>query len=272
VTSGIVDLHVHSGPSLLPRHTDDPATAASARRAGIEVFVLKAHEGTTAERALLLGGGAVGGIVLNSPVGGANPDAVRVAARLGARVAWLPTISSPAHQRANRSPELSVHRGVAFATVPICDGATLSPTWLPVFEEVAAADMVLASGHATIDEAITAFAAAQRVGVRRFLVNHPLMPFLGWRDEQADALRALGAHLEVGVLPDLLAAGDDAVTAHLVRVYPPELLVFGSDLGHSDYPTLDDGIASWVARCEPVVGEAVLARIMSANGAALVAA
>jgi hypothetical protein len=132
--------------------------------------------------------------------------------------------------------------------------------------------MVLASGHATIDEAITAFAAAQRVGVRRFLVNHPLMPFLGWRDEQADALRALGAHLEVGVLPDLLAAGDDAVTAHLVRVYPPELLVFGSDLGHSDYPTLDDGIASWVARCEPVVGEAVLARIMSANGAALVAA
>src|SRR5487761_534860 len=108
----LVDLHVHSAPSLLPRHGDDRATAAAAERAGIELFVLKAHEGSTAERALLVGGGAVGGIVLNSPVGGANPEAVRVAAQLGARVVWLPTISSPAHKRANRSAELSVHREV----------------------------------------------------------------------------------------------------------------------------------------------------------------
>ncbi len=272
MSGGIVDLHVHSAPSLLPRHTDDRGTVESAQQVGIEQFVLKAHEGSTAERALLLGGGAVGGIVLNSPVGGANPEAVRVAARLGARVAWLPTISSPAHKRANRSPELSVHRSVDFATVPICDGDAMHHAWLPVFEEIAAADMVLASGHVTIDEAIIAFTAARRVGVRRFLVNHPLMPFLGWRDEHAAVLRALGAHIEVGVLPDLLAADENAGTPRLARMYPAELLVFGSDLGHAAYPTLESGITAWVAHWEAVLGQAMLGRIMSANGRELLAA
>ena len=38
------------------------------------------------------GDGAVGGIVLNSPVGGANPDAVRLAAALGGRIVWMPTV------------------------------------------------------------------------------------------------------------------------------------------------------------------------------------
>lgn len=268
----LADLHVHSGPSLLPRHGDDSATAAAAARAGIELFVLKAHEGSTAERALLVGAGAVGGIVLNSPVGGANPDAVRVAARLGARVVWLPTISSPAHKRANRNAELAVHRGVDFAAVPICEDDVLDRRWHPVFEEIAAADMVLASGHATIDETLTAFRAAKLSGVRRFLVNHPLMPFLGWRDEHAEKLRALGAHLELGVLPDLLAADEDADTARLTRLYPAELLVFGSDLGHAQFPTLDAGTAAWIARWQPLIGEAVLEQIMSTNGQELVAA
>ena len=76
--TGIVDLHVHSAPSLVRRHTTDPDTAALARAVGITTMVLKAHEGSTAERAQLIGGGAVGGVVLNSPVGGANPDAVMV--------------------------------------------------------------------------------------------------------------------------------------------------------------------------------------------------
>lgn len=270
--SGIIDLHVHSGPSLLPRHGDDSATARAAERAGIDVFVLKAHEGSTAERALLVGRGAVGGIVLNSPVGGANPDAVRVAAQLGARVVWLPTISSPAHHAANRSTELSVHRNIDFAAVPVCEGMAIRPSWMPVFEEVAAADMVLASGHLTIDEAVVAFTAARQAGVRRFLVNHPMMPFLGWRDEHAAILRQLGARLELGVLPDLLADDEDAATTRMAHVYPVELLVFGSDLGHSNFPTLDDGVGAWVEQCEPLLGAAALSRIMSSNGFELVSA
>src|SRR5919107_174535 len=94
----------------------DPALPA-----GVDLAVLKAHEGSTVERAALAarqpetdGVRVVGGIVLNSPVGGANPDAVEVAARLGGRVVWVPTVSAPAPVASVARPELSVHRTLSF--------------------------------------------------------------------------------------------------------------------------------------------------------------
>ena len=237
VIDGMVDFHVHSAPSLAPRHSHDPHTLEDARAAGVAKFVLKAHEGSSAERARLLGAEVVGGVVLNSPVGGANPDAVAVAAALGARVVWLPTISSPAHIAASHNPELSAHRGISFREVPVVEDGAVRPEWLDVIDEAARAGMVLASGHLTMDEAVVALDTARRRGVHRLLVNHPGLPFLGWRDEHRAQFRALGAHLEIGVLADHPGRRG---RAHHPRTwwpsYPHELLVFGSDLGHTGLP------------------------------------
>lgn len=261
VIDGMVDFHVHSAPSLAPRHTHDPDTLEEARTAGIATFVLKAHEGSSAERAELLGAEAVGGVVLNSPVGGANPDAVAVAAQLGARVVWLPTISSPTHVAACEQPELAAHRGISFGTVPVVTDGAVRPEWLEVFDEAARHQMVLASGHLSMDEAVTALDAARRRGVERLIVNHPGLDFLGWRDEHAELFRGLGACLEIGVLADLLAGPNGPTTEDLVAGYPHELLVFGSDLGHRDYPPLAEGIRSWVERLDPILGDAGLEKV-----------
>jgi hypothetical protein len=264
--NGIVDLHVHSAPSLLPRHGNDYDTTRAARQAGVSTLVLKAHEGSTAERALLAENGAIGGVVLNSTVGGANPDAVRVAGLLGARVVWLPTISSQCHQSASQNPELSVHRELRFRTVPVCPNGRLDDAWNQVFEEVATADMVLASGHVSMDETVVAFKAARALGVRRFLVNHPLMPFLGWRDDHAALFSELGAYLELGILVDLIAGAQPKPTERLARVYPAQLLAFGSDLGHADHPTFSDGIDQWLPELIRIVGETTATRIMTMSG------
>lgn len=261
VIDGMVDFHVHSAPSLAPRHTCDPDTLEEARAAGIATFVLKAHEGSSAERAELLGAEAVGGVVLNSPVGGANPDAVAVAARLGARVVWLPTISSPTHVAACEQPELAAHRGISFRTVPVVEDGAVRPEWLEVFDEAARHQMVLASGHLSMDEAVTALDTARRRGVERLIVNHPGLDFLGWRDEHAELFRSLGACLEIGVLADLLAGPNGPTTEDLVAGYPHELLVFGSDLGHRDYPPLAEGIRSWVERLDPILGDTGLEKV-----------
>lgn len=268
---GLIDFHVHSAPSLAPRHSRDPETLEAARAAGVAVFVLKAHEGSTAERADLLGAEAVGGVVLNSPVGGANPDAVAVAARLGARVAWLPTISSPAHIAAFDSPELAVHRGISFRPVPVVDNSEVRREWLEVFDEVARSGMVLASGHLRMDEAAVAFDAARSRGVDRLLVNHPGLAFLGWRDDHAGRFRRMGAHLEVGVLADLLAGPGGPTTEDLVAGYPHDLLVFGSDLGHRDYPPIAAGIRAWVERLAPILGDAGLEQVARASALGLLA-
>jgi hypothetical protein len=214
----------------------------------------------------------VGSIVLNSPVGGANPDAVKVAAALGARVAWMPTISSQAHQQARTSGELSVHRDMKFRTVPVTQDGRVRPEWIEVFDEVAASDLVLAAGHLSMDETVEVFRVAARRGVRRLLVNHPLLPFLGWRDEHVDQLMEVGAYIELGVLADLLSGdGAESATSRLGSVYPASLLVFGSDLGHRDYPDVIPGVGDWLDGIAAVLPEETVGRMTTVNGKELLA-
>lgn len=274
--TGIADLHVHGAPSLVARHGPDHEVLGAHGAAGVSFAVLKAHEGSTVERAALAdarhatdGVEVVGGIVLNSPVGGANPDAVSVAGQLGGRVVWMPTVSAPAHQAATASSELAVHRGLAFREVAVLDdtGAVL-PAWQEVFEVVAAHDLVLASGHLSCRETLTVFRAARAAGVRRLLCNHPRMPFLGWDDAVAPELAALGAYVELGILPDILTDGPPSTT--LPQVYPHQLIAFGGDLGHADYPTLAQALPGWLAELERGVGESGAEAILTVHGRELV--
>lgn len=261
---GMVDLHVHASPSLLPRHGDDSQMVAIERALGIDTVVLKAHEGSTAERARLAGDGVYGGIVLNSAVGGANPDAVEVCARLGGRVVWMPTVSTATHKAAASSPELSVHRGFEMRQVDVVHDGQVLPEWYDVLDVVVAYDLVLASGHLTTAETIVLFTEAHRRGVRRLVVNHPKMPFLHWDDSAAVRLRELGARLELAILPDLLSP---AVCSSftLLDIYPHELLVFGADLGHAHHPGPADITPQWLSQLGAHLGEDAARAVVTTN-------
>ena len=275
--SGVADLHVHGAPSLVPRHGLDHEVVGAHAQVGVDLAVLKAHEGSTAERAALArertgtdGVQVLGGIVLNSPVGGANPDAVEVAARLGGRVVWMPTVSAPAHVASAAAPELSVHRTLSFRQVDVLDDAgALLPAWHEVLDVVAASDLVLASGHLTCAEALVLFRAASAAGVRRMLFNHPRMPFLGWDDGAAPELARLGVVLELGILPDILTT-DGPPSTTLGEVYPHDQLAFGGDLGHADHPTMAQALPGWLAGLEACLGEAGTERALTTVGRELV--
>lgn len=262
----MVDLHVHAAPSLLPRHGNDAETVTAERAVGFGTVVLKSHEGSTVERAAIAGGdqaGVHGGIVLNSPVGGANPDAVQVAARLGGRVVWMPTVSAPNHRAGANSPELSVHRGFELGPVAVTDDdGRLLPGWHDVLDVVVEHDLLLASGHLHARETVTLFGEARRRGAQRLMVNHPLMAFLHWTADDAQALLALDVHLELGILPDLLGDAEHA-SLNLTHTYPASLLVFGGDLGHAHHPGPDTAVAPWLADLETRVGAERAAAIMT---------
>ncbi len=275
--SGVADLHVHGAPSLVPRHGLDHEVVGAHAQVGVDLAVLKAHEGSTAERAVLAreragtdGVQVLGGIVLNSPVGGANPDAVEVAARLGGRVVWMPTVSAPAHVASATRPELSVHRTLSFRQVDVLGGdGALLPAWQEVLDVVAAHDLVLASGHLTCAEALVLFRAARTAGVRRMLLNHPRMPFLQWDDAAAPELARLGVVLELGILPDILTP-DGPRSTTLGEVYPHDQLAFGGDLGHADHPTMAQALPGWLAELEACLGEAGTERALTTVGRELV--
>jgi hypothetical protein len=260
--AGMADLHAHAAPSLLPRHGDDRATVAAERAVGFSTVVLKAHEGSTVERAAVAGDGVYGGLVLNSPAGGANADAVEVAARLGGRVVWMPTVSARTHKAGASSPELSVHRGFELRPVDVITNGSLLPAWFDVLDVVARHDLLLASGHLSADETVVLFREAKRRGVQRLLVNHPKMAFLHWTDQASAALRELDTHLELGILPDLLGDADHS-SLTLTHSYPTSLLVFGGDLGHAHHPPPATAVAPWLADLEKHVGTDTAIAIMT---------
>ena len=99
---GAIDLHCHPYPDLFPRLADDVDIAVAARDAGLKALVLKCHHESTVSRAYLVqrivpGIRVLGGVVLNSYVGGVNPAAVEAALRLGGKEVWMPTVDAGYH-------------------------------------------------------------------------------------------------------------------------------------------------------------------------------
>src|SRR5437588_10908255 len=80
---GAYDLHVHTGPDLLPRSASDLDLAYRCRERGLAGFVIKSHYIPSAPRAafvrlLVPEIHALGSITLNAAVGGMNPVAVEI--------------------------------------------------------------------------------------------------------------------------------------------------------------------------------------------------
>src|SRR3954465_8361715 len=96
---GGFDPYVHAAPDFAPRRITDLELAERCLELGLAGFGLTSHYTATAERAAGVTAPvgqplAVGSIVLNHAVGGLNATAVEVAARQGARIVWLPTVSA----------------------------------------------------------------------------------------------------------------------------------------------------------------------------------
>ena len=161
VLQGAYDLHIHFGPDVRPRKCDEREMARRFLAAGMKGFALKSHFTPTVERALLVnqeypGLHAVGGVGLNSSVGGLNPFAVEAAGRLGGRFGWVPTMDA-AHdmprlrQYLPAFVEMEVKlesRGVPGAAISLLnEEGTLRPEVFPILEIIRDYRMVLATGH-----------------------------------------------------------------------------------------------------------------------------
>ncbi len=178
---GAIDMHCHFGPEPLVEmaaktpHSVDPVEAArEAADHGMKAIVLKAHEFPPSTVAAHLANKAVpevqsiSGICLDHPVGGLNPHAVECALRAGAKVVWLPTISSQQDAPAKVNAFFGVQEGIR---VIDADGELL-PEVRTILDLITQYDAVLATGHVSTAEH---FAVAREYGTRgRVLVTHAM--------------------------------------------------------------------------------------------------
>lgn len=237
-----IDTHVHAAPDVKPRKLTDREVALEAANADMRAVVLKSHVTITADRAAIAEAAVhgrvrvLGGVVLNRAVGGLNPDAVGAALAMGGRVVWLPTTSAR-----STSPRLEGREGIA-----VTEGGHVVPALAEIFERIAAADAVLATGHLVAEELRVVVPDAKRRGVRRILVTHPELPLVGLDTETQRALARDGAMFE-RCWQSVISGGAtlDRVIAD-IRAVGIESTVLATDLGQPENPEPVHGFRAYL--------------------------
>src|SRR5450631_3947924 len=172
--TGAADLHCHFGPDPHRERSVDAFEAASeAAAAGHRAVVLKSHDSPTASLAWAVQRevgdrtSVFGGICCDREIGGVNPAAVEVALDLGARIVWLPTLSS----RQDFDNGVAAQLGIPGPGIVVADPeGELLPETNEVLALVREHDAILATGHVSAAEHYAVVRAHAREG--RVVITH----------------------------------------------------------------------------------------------------
>lgn len=280
---GAVDLHCHSGPSVMPRSLNHVGAIREAQEVGMHAVLFKDHYYSVTPVAKLLEEtmpdlrlNLLTGVPLNNTVGGLNPYAVDHGLKLGARLVWMPTFSAANHLRHG-------HRHVILPTktemlrptglTVVTDKGDLKDEVKPILDQIAEFDCVLSAGHLHISEIWPLFDEAKKRGVKRLLVNHPTFVVdANLRDIKE--LVDMGAYVEHSFCMFI----NEAYTKKFTGVQLKELIsaagvdrtILGSDLGQVKNPHPVAGFRSVIRLCLALgYGEAEIRKMISLNACKL---
>ncbi|MGH7856688.1 MAG: DUF6282 family protein [Candidatus Binatia bacterium] len=248
--SGAADLHCHFGPDAHRERSVDALEAArEAAAAGHAALVLKSHDYPTAALARIVGQvvpgiRVFGGISCDREVGGVNPSAVETALRLGAKVVWLPTLSSRQDFEIGVAARLGIP-GPGLRVVD--DSGRLLPETHEVMRLVEESGAILATGHVSRAEH---FAVARKFR-GKLLVTHAMEELAGPNLAIADcvALADLGATIELCALTSIGALATRPVSdlAACIRTVGPRRVTLASDYGQKVNPHPAEGLRIFAA-------------------------
>ena len=249
---GAIDMHMHPGPGGLCR-LDAMEAAEQAQQAGMKAIVLKSHSYTAAIAAmvgkLVTGIKVFGSVCLDYEIGGLNYYAVENAARLGAKVVWMPTFSSKNSINKMRALGLPM-RGDG---ISLLDGnGKLVSELDPILEIIKQHDMVLATGHISPRETVTLVDEAKSRGIEKIVVTHPTDTEFGeepYSIEDLQQLAAKGAFSEftlVGMLPNEFCH-DPAKIVQTILAIGPDHCIISTDLGQPQNPLPVEGLRLLIA-------------------------
>ncbi|GIW05350.1 MAG: hypothetical protein KatS3mg060_0155 [Dehalococcoidia bacterium] len=239
---GVVDIHVHVGKGL----SDPLDLALRATAAGMRAIVFKTPSPTldlalTVNAALRLLVNdemtpveCIGGVVLETP----GPPQAAVARRWlakGARVVWFATGSSANHrERAQGLSRAAARRSGQY----VLKGGSLIPEAIEVIETAIEFGAALSFGHLSRDELLALAREAERRGLARAFVDHPLNPVMGLTIDDCVRIASHGVWLNFTAAELSPMFGiDPADVGRAIRAIGVERVVLSSDAGH---PTMGD--------------------------------
>ena len=200
---GALDIHIHPGPDPYQfRIGDQIDLAIEACQAGMGAVLFKSHQLPTAATAVLVQKfinqwanehnkkrlDVFGGIVLNYSVGGLNPAAVEVNARIGGRVVWTPTADSN-----HFCTLLGIPGGIKI----LDENDKVVPPMKEILSLIVEGDLVLNISCLWVKEVFHLIDEAKKMGVKRINFVHPNHPCSLATVEQMKIAADKGAFVEL---------------------------------------------------------------------------
>ncbi len=243
---GAFDFRIHTGPEPDgERRTDYLEAGRDAYEVEMAGFVLMKHRHPTALAAYALnrmypGFHAVGSIVLNTSVGGLNPDAVEAAAKLGSKVVWMPTQDA--------------------GSIRLFD----APNDLEAVLEIAKSyGMAVTSTHATFADTEMLVRLAGSVGLERLVVTNPTARF---GEEGASKLLSHDLYVELPFLSyyDGQDAGDRL--RGVIESVGADRCIVSTDFGQWTNPPPAEGMRMAIAAMlDAEMREADITKVVRTN-------
>lgn len=264
---GAVDLHCHSGPSVMPRCIDHIQVMKEGAAAKMKAILIKDHyySATPVTELLMnhfqeLGVQMLSGVPLNNSTGGINRFAVDHGIKLGAKLIWMPTFSSRnhiAHHNSDKDFEKKFPTTKEKMLTPVelgvlDDNGRLLDEVKFILDMIAEADIVLSGGHLHISEIFPLFEEAKKRGVKKLLVNHPSYLIDATEDEMRE-LVTMGAYLEHSMCMFVPGSKFHFYSPknldNLIKAGTVDRTILGSDLGQVGNPTPIEGFKNVIATC-----------------------
>ncbi len=232
ILKGAIDVHAHFGPDSYERQWDAFEIAKIAHERGMRGLVLKNHWSESAGLAYLVrkydnvpGLEVFGGLVLNVPEGGINPQAVRYFAEVDghyAKIVWMPT-----HDSENEVKYLKDARPY----VIVSKNGVLLPSVLEVLDLIAQYKLTLATGHVYSREMVQIVTEAKKRGIEHMIITHPgLGPqYTDPSIEQLKKVTGMGAYAEI-VSTELFGKTKDDMVK-MIKALGPAHCIVSTDSG-----------------------------------------
>jgi hypothetical protein len=263
---GAVDMHCHSGPSVMPRALTHIEAMEEAAAAGFRAMLIKDHYySATPITELLsrshahLGIDLFSGVPLNNTTGGFNKYAVDHGIALGARLVWMPTFAAKNHVDAdNRRKKGFPHTKMRLLEpdpLTVFDGSgALKDEVKVILDMIAEHDVILSGGHLHISEIFAVFEEAKKRGVSRLLVNHPTFIIDASVDDIAELVK-MGAYIEHSLCMFIHMTGKEKAMFppeeldKLIKVGTVDRTILASDLGQVGNDRPVQGFRAVIANC-----------------------
>lgn len=250
---GAIDTHVHGAPDIFDRRMTVVEVAKDAAQCGMDgVLLLNHFSDTTPQAAIVdsLGDDITvkGGIKLNRPSGGLNPEAVRIAIELGAAKIDMPTQHAANELRAKgKNPD---------SGLTVMEDGDLRPEVHEILELVAESPATVATGHLSATEVVAVTEAAFDHGISHPVISHPTLASIDLPVENQVQLAEQGAVVEYCYIntTDILRSHYDgwepSAPSDLLEQASkvgPESVILATDFGQPSNPKPSTGLRDFIA-------------------------